>query len=61
MIAEIVEQMLRRDPRARILLVGQSNITIDNALQRLESAGIVNLVRLGHPDDSRVDAATQHL
>ena len=60
-IAEIVEQTLRRDPRARILLVSQTHIAIDNALQRLESAGIANLVRLGRPDDSRVDAATQHL
>ncbi|MCZ4103042.1 serine/threonine-protein kinase [Streptomyces sp. H39-C1] len=60
-IAEIVRQTLRRDSKARILIVSQTHIAIDNALQRLEQAGISGLVRLGRADDPRVAANAQHL
>lgn len=60
-IAEIVEQTLQRDPYARILIVSQTHIAIDNALLRLEKAGVGGLVRLGHPDDPRVSTTVQHL
>lgn len=60
-IAEIVAQVLRRSPSARILIVSQTHIAIDNALQRLEEAGIPDLVRLGLPDDPRVASSVQHL
>ncbi|NKZ00098.1 protein kinase [Nocardiopsis dassonvillei subsp. albirubida] len=60
-IAEIVEQTLKRSPNVRILIVSQTHIAIDNALLRLEDAGISGLVRLGRPDDSRVADSAQHL
>ena len=60
-IAEIVQQTLRRSPRARILIVSQTHIAIDNALHRLEEAGIAGLIRLGRPDDPRVATNAQHL
>ncbi|GLW08722.1 hypothetical protein Misp01_38520 [Microtetraspora sp. NBRC 13810] len=53
-IAEIVQQVLRRDPRTRILLVSQTHIAIDNALQHLEEAGVTGTVRLGRRDDPRI-------
>ncbi|MFJ5071752.1 AAA domain-containing protein [Kitasatospora sp. NPDC088556] len=60
-IAEIVEQTLKRDPTARILIVSQTHIAIDNALRRIEEAGVQGLVRLGRPDDPRVADSAQHL
>ncbi|MEU6896835.1 AAA domain-containing protein [Streptomyces virginiae] len=60
-IAEIVEQTLKRNSHARILIVSQTHIAIDNALRRIEEAGIGGLVRLGHPDDPRVAVSAQPL
>ncbi|MGN3958163.1 AAA domain-containing protein [Streptomyces sp. WAC8370] len=60
-IAEIVEQTLSRNPNVRILIVSQTHIAIDNALKRLEDAGITGLVRLGRVDDPRVAESAQHL
>ncbi|MEU7306136.1 AAA domain-containing protein [Streptomyces sp. NPDC007206] len=60
-IAEIVEQTLARTPEARILIVSQTHIAIDNALHRLEQANIPDLVRLGRPDDPRVAVDVKHL
>jgi predicted ATPase len=60
-IAEIVEQTLHRNPNARILIVSQTHIAIDNALKRLEDAGITGLVRLGRVDDPRVADSAQPL
>lgn len=60
-IAEIVEQTLRRSPKARILIVSQTHIAIDNALKRIEASGRTDVVRLGRPDDPRVAPDTQHL
>ncbi|MGW5335552.1 AAA domain-containing protein [Streptomyces bauhiniae] len=60
-IAEIVEQTLSRHPTARILIVSQTHIAIDNALKRLEDAGITELVRLGRVDDPRVAESAQPL
>ena len=37
-IAEIVLQILKQDPDARILVTSQSNIAVDNALSRIEEA-----------------------
>ncbi len=37
-IAEIVLQILRQDPDARILVTSQSNVAVDNALSRIEEA-----------------------
>jgi predicted ATPase len=60
-IAEIVEQTLARFPKTRILIVSQTHIAIDNALRRIEEAGMTGLVRLARPDDPRVAEAAQHL
>ncbi|MFI9786086.1 AAA domain-containing protein [Kitasatospora sp. NPDC051984] len=60
-IAEIVEQTLRRTPKARILIVSQTHIAIDNALNRIAASGRTDVVRLGRPDDPRVAPDTQHL
>ena len=52
-IAEIVLQLLRRDPDTRILLTSQSNIAVDHALVRIAAAAEENgiatpeMVRLG--------------
>ncbi|WP_243639819.1 serine/threonine-protein kinase [Streptacidiphilus pinicola] len=60
-IAEIVEQTLRRSPKARILIVSQTHIAIDNALKRIADSGRSDVVRLGLPDDPRVAGDVQHL
>ncbi|MFI6890045.1 AAA domain-containing protein [Streptosporangium canum] len=61
-IAEIVQQILARAPESRILLVSQTHIAIDNALQRLEKAGLDKIVRLGRGgDDLRVAESARHL
>ena len=55
-IAEIVLQILRRDPEARILLTSQSNIAVDHALTRIDEAvrevgdSPPEMVRIGRPD-----------
>ncbi|WP_433367668.1 AAA domain-containing protein [Streptosporangium sp. CA-115845] len=60
-ITEIVAQLLRQNPEARVLIVSQTHVAVDNALERLDAAGIPGLVRLGRPEDPRVDPAVQHL
>lgn len=61
-ITELVRQELRRNPDARILLVSQTHVAVDNALVRLVDAGLDNVVRLGRPDDSRIaEEAQPHL
>ncbi|MGW2333692.1 AAA domain-containing protein [Streptomyces sp. NPDC001685] len=60
-ITEIISQLLRRRPEARILIVSQTHVAVDNALGRLHTAGIPGLVRLGRPEDPHVDATVQHL
>ncbi|MFI5726966.1 AAA domain-containing protein [Streptomyces cyaneofuscatus] len=60
-IAEIVEQTLKRDSHTRILIVSQTHIAIDNALKRIEDAGIKGLVRLGNVGDPRVAESVQPL
>lgn len=61
LIAEIVLQALKDRPSARILIVSQTHVAVDNALARLEQAGVSGIVRLGHPDDPRVDPSVRHL
>ncbi|MDX2849332.1 AAA domain-containing protein [Streptomyces sp. PA03-3a] len=60
-IAEVVEQNLRRSPGMKILIVSQTHIAVDNALRRLEEAGVTGIVRLGRPDDPSVGADARHL
>lgn len=60
-IVETVWQNLKANPDARILLVSQTHVAVDNALERLDKAGVTNLVRLGRIDDGNVAQTTQHL
>nr|WP_274542856.1 serine/threonine-protein kinase [Rhodococcus opacus] len=61
-ITELVRQELVRKPTARILLVSQTHVAVDNALVRLADEELTNLVRLGKPNDDRVaPQAQQHL
>lgn len=55
-ITELVRQEIHRNPTARILLVSQTHVAVDNALVRLADAGLENLVRLGRADDDRIAA-----
>lgn len=52
-IAEIVLQILKRNPAARILLSSQSNVAVDHALDQIAKAGGAvppDMIRLGRPD-----------
>lgn len=60
-IAELVEQTLRANPEARVLIASQTNVAVDNALQRLTSGGLANMVRLAGADRNRVDESVRHL
>ncbi|RNH98227.1 hypothetical protein EEZ25_27065 [Micromonospora aurantiaca] len=61
-ITELVQQELKRKPDARILLVSQTHVAVDNALVRLAQAGVADLVRLGKEDNPRIAAeAREHL
>lgn len=60
-ITELVSQLLAREPEARILLVSQTHVAVDNALERLQAAGVSGLVRLGKDDDPRISSSVQPL
>src|SRR5262249_21703856 len=55
-IAELILQTLNRTPDARILLCSQTNVAIDNAIERLTDLGPLaaqsfEVVRLGNNDE----------
>lgn len=60
-IAELVDQTLRANPNARVLIASQTNVAVDNALEKLDQGDIGNLVRLTSKDPSRVSEAVRHL
>ncbi|WP_255433242.1 AAA domain-containing protein [Amycolatopsis sp. WAC 01375] len=61
-ITELVRQELHRNPQARILLVSQTHVAVDNALVRLADSGTEDLVRLGRTGDERIaEQAQRHL
>ncbi|KRE88185.1 serine/threonine-protein kinase [Arthrobacter sp. Soil764] len=60
-IAELVEQTLSTNPDARVLIASQTNVAVDNALQRLSDVGQANMVRLASADRNRVDDSVRHL
>ncbi|MEA5456737.1 AAA domain-containing protein [Sinomonas sp. JGH33] len=60
-IAELVEQTLSADPEARVLIASQTNVAVDNALQRLADGGQAGMVRLASADPNRVDESVRHL
>ncbi|WP_448222188.1 AAA domain-containing protein [Gordonia iterans] len=60
-IAELVEQTLRANAQARVLIASQTNVAVDNALQRLADSGQSSMVRLASADQKRVDESVSHL
>lgn len=49
-IAEIIWQEIRKNPDCRILLTSQTNLAVDNALERLQDQSGIRPVRIGKPD-----------
>lgn len=49
-IAEIIWQEIRRNPKCRILLTSQTNLAVDNALERLQGRSGIRPVRIGQLD-----------
>ncbi len=49
-IAEIIWQVIRENPDSRILLTSQTNLAVDNALERLQDQSGIRPVRIGKPD-----------
>lgn len=49
-IAEIIWQEIRRNPNCRILLTSQTNLAVDNALERLQGQAGIRPVRIGKPE-----------
>ena len=49
-IAEIIWQEIRKNPDCRILLTSQTNLAVDNALERLQGRPGIRPVRIGKPD-----------
>jgi serine/threonine protein kinase len=60
-IAEYVYQELQRDKNIQILLVSQTHVALDNALERLVSNGMTDCVRLGAVDDKRIAEKSRRL
>lgn len=60
-IAELVEQCLLAKPDARVLIASQTNVAVDNALEKLDQGGFASLVRLSSADQSRVSEPVRHL
>ena len=46
-IAEIIWQILSRNPEARVLITSQTNLAVDNALERLKGKKLVRPIRIG--------------
>jgi serine/threonine protein kinase/predicted ATPase len=59
-ITEVVRQELAANPLTRILVVSQTHVAVDNALERLDAQGVQQLVRLGNREDS-IAESTRHL
>ena len=49
-IAEIIWQEIRKNSDCRILLTSQTNLAVDNALERLQGQAGIRPVRIGKPD-----------
>ena len=46
-IAEIIWQTLSRNPKAKVLITSQTNLAVDNALERLKGKKLVRPIRIG--------------
>ncbi len=60
-ISELIAQTLEKDPSSRILLVSQTHVALDNALERLGKLDIEGVVRLGNPSSERISDLSRKL
>jgi hypothetical protein len=63
-IAELIAQEVRRNPKARILLASQTNVALDNALERIregDNSSALRLLRLGNPVEGKIAASVNDL
>ncbi len=59
-IAELVVQELRRNPSSKILISSQTNVALDNALDRIDKLGVSQrIIRLADPKFGRVSAEAE--
>lgn len=60
-ITELVLQVFRTNPHARILLTSQTHVALDNSLERIvkTSQGGISAVRIGHETDERIAESTK--
>jgi len=49
-IAEIIWQTLLREPGAKLLITSQTNLAVDNALERIKGKKLVRPIRIGNID-----------
>jgi len=49
-IAEIIWQTLLREPQAKLLITSQTNLAVDNALERIKGKKLVRPIRIGNID-----------
>ena len=49
-IAEIIWQALLREPEAKILITSQTNLAVDNALERIKGKKLVRPIRIGNTE-----------
>jgi len=49
-IAEIIWQTLLRDPQAKLLITSQTNLAVDNALERIKGKKLVHPIRISNID-----------
>lgn len=54
-IAELVLQILKANPFAKILLTAQTHVAVDNAMSRLHQQGLTNMLRIGNSDRGKMD------
>jgi superfamily I DNA and/or RNA helicase len=47
-IAEIIWQTLLREPQAKLLITSQTNLAVDNALERIKGKKLVRPIRIGN-------------
>ena len=57
-ISEYIFQEIQRNPDVKILLVSQTHVALDNAIERVGKLGIDNIVRIGK-DDRRVNSKSK--
>ena len=61
-IVELVFQVLKRNPDARILLTSQTHVALDNAIEQIRKENSEwRIVRIGDVENSRISAASNDL